>query len=162
MCDKLVFDLSQEVEGSPNVFVRKDWVNILDNQNQNYSNSQSIIDTSQLSNSNKYMSYRESYLAMPLLMTMALPTGNISIVNSALGANAAIADISLGNWNTSTTGTSADYVMGLKNWFGTMIHSMTLDYNGSTIAQQTPFINMWNTFKLMTSLSYQDVLSKQI
>jgi hypothetical protein len=72
MCDKLVFDLSQEVEGSPNVFVRKDWVNILDNQNQNYGNSQSIIDTSQLSNSNKYMSYRESYLAMPLLMTMAL------------------------------------------------------------------------------------------
>ena len=160
MCDKLVFDLSQEVEGSPNVFVRKDWVNILDNQNQNYSNSQSIIDTSQLSNSNKYMSYREAYLAMPLLMTMALPVGNISIVNSALGANAAAADISLGNWNTSTTGTSADYVMGLKNWFGTMIHSMTLDYNGSTIAQQTPFINMWNTFKLMTSLSYQDVLSQ--
>jgi hypothetical protein len=160
MCDKLVFDLSQEVEGSPNVFVRKDWVNILDNQNQNYSNSQSIIDTSQLSNSNKYMSYRESYLAMPLLMTMALPTGNISIVNSALGANAAAADISLGNWNTSTTGTSADYVMGLKNWFGTMIHSMTLDYNGSTIAQQTPFINMWNTFKLMTSLSYQDIISQ--
>jgi hypothetical protein len=53
MCDKLVFDLSQEVEGSPNVFVRKDWINILDNQNQNYSNNQSIIDTSQLSNSNK-------------------------------------------------------------------------------------------------------------
>ena len=32
MCDKLVFDLSQEIEGSPNVFVRKDWINILDNQ----------------------------------------------------------------------------------------------------------------------------------
>ena len=31
-CDKLVFDLSQEVEGSPNVFIRKDWINILDNQ----------------------------------------------------------------------------------------------------------------------------------
>ena len=37
-CDKLVFDLSQEVEGSPNVFIRKDWINILDNQNQNYQN----------------------------------------------------------------------------------------------------------------------------
>ena len=36
MCDKLVFDLAQEVEGSPNVFIRKDWLNILDNQNQNY------------------------------------------------------------------------------------------------------------------------------
>lgn len=46
--DKLVFDLSQEVEGSANVFVRKDWVNILDNMNQNYNSNQSVIDTSQL------------------------------------------------------------------------------------------------------------------
>ena len=75
MCDKLVFDLSQEIEGSPNVFVRKDWINILDNQNQNYSNNQSIIDTSQLSNSNKYMSYREAYLAIPMMLTMGTPLG---------------------------------------------------------------------------------------
>ena len=53
MSDKLVFDLAQEVEGSPTVFIRKDWINILDNQNQNYNNNQSIVDTSQLSNSNK-------------------------------------------------------------------------------------------------------------
>ena len=59
-CDKLVFDLSQEVEGSPNVFVRKDWLNILDNQNTNYQNNQSMIDTSQLSNRKKYMGYREA------------------------------------------------------------------------------------------------------
>ena len=51
--DKLVFDLAQEIEGSPNVFIRKDWVNILDNQSQNYAGNQSVIDTSQLSNSNK-------------------------------------------------------------------------------------------------------------
>jgi len=159
MCDKLVFDLSQEVEGSPNVFVRKDWVNILDNQNQNYSNSQSIIDTSQLSNSNKYMSYRESYLAMPLLMTMALPTTGIGITMTATTGNvSAAAPLIMADVNTNAT--SGDHIMGLKNWFGTMIHSMTLDYNGSTIAQQTPFINMWNSFKLMTSLSYQDILSQ--
>jgi len=70
MSDKLVFDLSQEVEGSPNVFVRKDWINILDNQSQNYNSNQSVIDTSQLSNSNKYMSYREAYLLMPLTLTI--------------------------------------------------------------------------------------------
>jgi len=34
---------------------------------------------------------------------------------------------------------------------------MTLDYNGTTIIQQTPFVNMWNSFKLMTSLSLNDV-----
>ena len=135
-CDKLVFDLSEEVEGSPNVFVRKDWINILDNQNQNYQNNQSIIDTSQLANSNKYMAYREAYLAMPLLLSLKTPV------------------------TVSGTADILDYGLGLKNWFGQIIHSLTLDYNGTTIVQQTPFCNMWNSFKLMTTLSYNDILTQ--
>jgi len=151
MCDKLVFDLSQEVEGTPNVFVRKDWVNILDNQNQNYNNNQSIIDTSQLSNSNKYMSYREAYLSVPMLLsfgTGAVPT---------LTGIPATSGTQFGVFLPATTGTSLDCSIGLKNWFGQIIHSFTLDYNGTTICQQTPYINMWNSFKLMTSLSLNDV-----
>jgi hypothetical protein len=142
-CDKLVFDLSQEVEGSPSVFVKKDWVSIIDNQNQNYSSNQSVLDTSQLSNSNKYMSYREAYLNIPLLLTF-----------TSANATASIAAIDLA---PATLGTSCDYAVGLKNWFGSMIHSFSLDYNGTTIVQQTPFINMWNSFKLMTTLSWNDV-----
>ena len=138
-CDKLVFDLSQEIEGSPAVFVKKDWVSILDNQNGIYSSNQCVIDTSQLSNSNKYMSYREAYLNVPLLLT-------------AVSDNAAAT-----TFVPSATATSADYAFGLKNWFGSVIHSITLDYNGTTIVQQTPFINMWNSFKLMTTLSWGDV-----
>ena len=138
-CDKLVFDLSQEIEGSPNVFVKKDWLNILDNQNQNYSSNQSVIDTSQLSNSNKYMSYREAYLMMPLLLTVSTAAGQFT---------------------PATAGASSDYCVGLKNWFGTMIHSFTVDYMGTTIIQQTPFVNMWNNFKLMTSLSWNDVITQ--
>jgi hypothetical protein len=34
--DTLVFDMSSQSEGSPAIFVRKDWLSILDNQNQNY------------------------------------------------------------------------------------------------------------------------------
>lgn len=138
-CDKLVFDLSQEVEGSPNVFIRKDWLNILDNQNQNYQNNQSIIDTSQLANSNKYMSYREAYLAVPMLLSMSCPLGQ--------GAGPGFQPVN-------------DIALGLKNWFGSIIHSMTLDYNGTTIVQQTPFCNMWNSFKLLTTLSYNDILTQ--
>ena len=137
-CDKLVFDLSQEIEGSPNVFVKKDWLNILDNQSSNYNSNQSVIDTSQLSNSNKYMSYRESFLAVPLLLTMVSTT-----------------DASFAGFQPTTS--NPDYSLGLKNWFGQIVHSMTLDYNGTTIIQQTPYINMWNSFKLMTSLSWSDI-----
>jgi len=143
MCDKLVFDLSQEIEGSPNVFIRKDWINILDNQNQNYNNNQSVVDTSQLSNSNKYMSYRESYFSIPLTMTLQ---------STASAVSAAITQPFF-----SPQTKSADYAVGLKNWFGQIIHSFTLDYNGTTICQQTPYINMWNSFKLATSLSLDDI-----
>ena len=148
MCDKLVFDLAQEVEGSPNVFIRKDWLNILDNQNQNYNSNQSIVDTSQLSNSNKYMSYRESYFSIPFLITLQ-QTGILS--NNATGPTTTTA------FAPAINATSADNAIGLKNWFGQIIHSFTLDYNGTTICQQTPYINMWNSFKLMTSLSLDDI-----
>ena len=139
--DKLVFDISQEVEGTPNVFVKKDWLNIIDNQSGQYASNQSVIDTSQLSNSNKFMSYREGYLSIPLLLTLA--SASVTPTDTDLAP--------------ATAATSADYSVGLKNWFGSMVHQFTLDMNGTTICQQTPYINMWNSFKLMTSLSWGDV-----
>lgn len=138
--DSLVFDMSSAMEGVPSVFLRKDWLSILDNQNQNYQGNQSVIDTSQLANSNKYMNYREAYLTVPLLMTLSQNVGSVATFAPA------------------TAGTSADYLMGLKNWYGSIIHSFTLDYNGTTIIQQTPYLGLWNTFKLMTSLSFNDVV----
>ncbi len=155
MCDKLVFDLAQEVEGSPSVFVRKDWINILDNQTQNYTSNQSVVDTSQLSNSNKYMSYRESYFIVPLTVVMASLDPLAGINTAGLGN---FGDVNI--FTPDNAADAADSAIGLKNWFGNIIHSFTLDYNGSTIIQQTPFVNMWNSFKLMTSMSYNDVLTQ--
>ena len=141
--DKLVFDLSSEIESSTNVFVKKDWINILDNMNTNYASNQSVIDTSQLSNSNKYMSYREAYLIMPILLTVS---------TSTLATAAGFAP--------GTPATTADYMIGLKSWYGQLIHSFTLDYQGTTVIQQTPYINMYNSFRLLTSMSWQDVISQ--
>ena len=139
--DTLVFDMSSQSEGSPSVFVRKDWLSILDNQNQNYQGNQSVIDTSQLANSNKYMNYREAYFLCPLVLTL---TGQGSSTY----------------FTPASAITSCDYAVGLKNWYGSVVHSFTLDYNGTTIIQQTPYVGMWNTFKLMTSLSYDDLITQ--
>jgi hypothetical protein len=133
--DTLVYDMASASEGTASIFVKKDWLNILDNQNGNYRGNQSVIDTSQLANSNKYMNYREAYLAVPMVLTM---TG-VPLTGPA------------------DAGTSMDYAMGLKNWFGSVIHSFTLDLGGTTIIQQTPYAGLWNTFKLMMSLSWSDV-----
>jgi len=157
MSDKLVFDLAQEIEGSPNVFVRKDWINILDNQNQNYNNNQSVIDTSQLSNSNKYMSYREAYFSIPLILTLGVTASDITSVAAVLPSTLDTSATVLTDFSTGN-----DYSIGLKNWFGQVIHSFTLDYNGTTCLQQTPYINIWNSFKLMTSFSMADVLTQGV
>ncbi len=142
MSDTLVFDMSSQAEGTPSVFVRKDWLSILDNQNQNYQGNQCVIDTSQLANSNKYMNFREAYLTMPLLLTLTQSVGAAAL------------------FRPDVTATSADYAIGLKNWYGSIVHSFTLDYNGTTIIQQTPFCGLWNTFKLVTSLSFQDIITQ--
>jgi len=142
MADSLVFDMSQAPDASPQVFVRKDWLNILDNQSQNYSGNQSVIDTSQLANSNKYMNYREAYLSIPLLMGINATT---FVTN---------------NLQPNTAASSCDYSLSLKGWSGSLIHSITLDYNGTTIIQQTPLQSIWNTFKLYCSLSWGDIISQ--
>lgn len=138
MADQLVYDLSSATEGTPTVFIKKDWLSILDNQNGQYSGNQSVIDTSQLSNSNRWMSYREAYLQIPLVMTLTSDANNVGFA-------------------PATAASSADYACGLKNWFGSCIHSIQCDWNGVTVIQQTNFQGLYNTFRLMTSLSCVDV-----
>ena len=140
MSDQMTYDLSQATEGSPNVFIRKDYLSLLDNQNGAYSGNQSVIDTSQLSNSNRFMGYQNAYLQIPMIMTLTADN-----VGAAFAPAAAA--------------TSCDYSCGLKNWYGSIIHSLQADWNGVTVIQQTNFQGLWNTFKLMTTLSYNDILA---
>ena len=113
MSDALIYDLSSQTEGSPTVFVRKDWLSLIDNQNGSYSGNQSVIDTSQLSNSNRYMSYANAYLQIPMVMTLTADTNGAA-------------------FDPATAGTTADYSLGLKNWYGSIIHSVQAEWNGVT------------------------------
>lgn len=138
--DTLVYDMASAPDSTSSVFVNKSWLSILDNQNGSYTGLQSIIDTSQLSNSNRYMNYREAYLTVPLIITATSNTSPAS-----------------GDFAPATAGTSADYLFGLKNWYGSLIHSITCEMNGSVVIQQTPYCGLWNSFKLLTSLSQEDI-----
>ena len=140
MSDVCVLDMARKTIDQSHVFTRRDNLQILDNQNQNYNGNQSVIDTSQFANSNKYMNYREGYLTIPMLLTYT-------------GAGSDAGDL----FAPANGGNNADWSVGLKNWYGSIIHSFTLDYNGTTICQQVPFSGLWNTFKLMTTFSMNDV-----
>jgi len=226
--DSLVFDMSQMTEGSPSVFVKRDWLNIQDQQNGNYGGNQLVIDTSQLANSNKYMAYREAYITMPLTLAVSAPivtvaayantvavvqdlsggtvfgplaaadalsrgyissqvsiggttytilgmneegtyleldgtivggtyaVGSVTIAASQPGLDNYLGDIDAGVGD-APGGEAQTFCVGLKSWFGNMIHSMTLDYAGTTIIQQTPWQSMWSMFGLMTTLSISDI-----
>ena len=134
--DQAAYEMSSSSEASPSIFLRKDWVSLLDNQNQNYSANQCVIDTSQIANSNKYCNYREGYLLIPLLIT---------------------ATSSAANWSPATAASSFDFGVGLKNSYLSVIHSMSLDMNGTTICQTVPFQSLAQNFKLLTTLSWQEV-----
>ena len=88
-----MYEISQSSgDTDQSIFLQKSWTSILDNNNNSYSSGQVTIDTSQLSNSNRWMNYREAYLSVPLLLTA-------SCSNDPLWSNAF---------------TSADYAFGLK------------------------------------------------
>jgi hypothetical protein len=133
--DNVVFDMSQSSEQAPSIFLRKDWISIMDNNNTSYASNNLTLDTSALSNSNKYISWREGILSVPLLLSIT----------------------SSGTFNPATAATGADYGFGLKNNYASVIHSISVDLQGSTIIQQTAFINLFNNFRLLTTMSWQDV-----
>ena len=138
MCDQYVYDMSTANEMTESIMLRRDWISILDQMNTNYASSQSILDTSQLSNSSKWMSYGESMLVCP--MSMVLTTGN-------------------GGSAFNTPGGAPDLQVGLKSWFGNIVHSITVDLAGTTIIMQIPYSNLYNSFKLMASLDLNSVLN---
>jgi len=142
--DPLVFDMSQMSEATPSVFTKRDMLALQDQQNGNYASNQIVIDTSQLANSNKYMAYRDAYLTVPMILAAT------SVPTSATASHCALPA-------PATLGTSADFGFGLKNWFGSIVHSMILDYSGTTIIQQTPLSGLWNCFVLHTTLSLGDL-----
>lgn len=122
-------------------FVKKDWLNINDMNNGSYTSNQCVIETSQLSNSNKYMSYKEAYLLVPMVLT-ASSVGNAD--PTILTA-------------PNTPATSAGFTFGLKNWFGSIVHSLSCELNGVQVLQQSNHTNLYNLFRLLTTLSWQDV-----
>ena len=154
--DELVFSMSAQTEGSPMIFIKRDWLSILDNQNQSYGSNQCVIDTSQLSNSNKYMNYSEANLIVPLLITVTSSANGL--FNPNINQTPAFVT------NVPSTGstapcTPANWAFGLKNWLGSIVHSFSCDMNGTTIIQSTSYSGMWNTFQMITSFSYNDFTS---
>jgi hypothetical protein len=56
-----------------------------------------------------------------------------------------------------TAGTCYDWAVGLKNGYWQMIHAMTVEFNNRNVVQQVPFLNVFSSYRAMTSWSHADL-----
>ena len=132
--DNLVFEESISSEVSQSEFISKKWLYVNDINNGNYA-SQIIIDSTPLANSGGYVNWSEGYIAMPLIVSLS------GVANCGIDANA---DLCAHSW-------------AFKSGFWHMISSMSIEFNNQNIVQQTPFLNVFRSFKALTSLSVDDL-----
>jgi len=130
--DSIVFEESVNTEVSSSEFVDKQWLYVNDNNNGSYS-SQVVLDTTPLANSGSYINWSEAFILMPLLLQF----------ESAAATLTAVAPF--------------DYLGALKSGYWNMLHSLTCEFNNGNIIQQVPFLNVFCSFKNITSWSKDDL-----
>lgn len=135
MSDKEIFESSVETSVDDRQdFVKKEWVYCIDQQNGNYNSSQCSIDLSSLSNSGKFVGLKESFLDIPTLLWFR-STSTMGNIQAA----------------------SLPMLMSLKNGGMQLVHSMSVEWNGQTLTQLSPYLNALSHFKALTSWSDLDV-----
>ena len=138
--DLYVYDLSSQTEGDAHLFQRRDVLSCIDLNSMNYASNMCTIQTDVLSNSSKWLNLYEGNLIVPISIFLTAATAD-----PATGFN--------------PVATPSDYALGIKNSFLTMIHNISLQYNGVTITNQIPLCSMWNCFKLLTTMNSSDFAS---
>ena len=132
MADETQLDKSLADEsGKPATFVDKQWLYVNDSNNGSYT-GQIVLDSTTLSNSGSYIGWSESFLQVPL------------VLQAESAALDAVAD-------------KFDFGMALKSGYWQLIHSMSVEFNNGSVVQQTPFLNVFSSFKNLTSWSEGDL-----
>ena len=130
--DSIVFEESVNTTVSSSEFVDKQWLYVNDNNNGSYS-SQVVLDTTPLANSGSYTNWGEAFILMPLVLQ----------IESAAA--------------TLTAAGSFDFLAALKSGYWNILHSLTCEFNNGNIIQQVPFLNVFCSFKNITSWSSEDL-----
>ena len=123
---------------------------MIDSNNGAY-NGQIQIDTSSLSNSGRWVSYSEGVLQIPLVVTLNALSQSATTSQTATAAMIQTAQIS------TIEDMRKQFAVGLKNGHYQLIHSLSVEYNNTSVVQLTPYLNHYVNYKLMTTLSQGDL-----
>ena len=130
--DSLIFEESVHKEEEMDPMADRQFLFVSDGNNQSYS-SQILLDTTPLSTSGGYCNFKESFLAIPLVLQIEAPSG-------VLGA-----------------ATALDWAVGMKSGYWNILHSLTVEFNNGNVVQSTPYLNMYASFKNLTSWGVDDL-----
>jgi len=130
--DTITLELSTESKmEDPPVFTDKNWLYVNDQNMGSYGN-QIVINTTSLSNNGSFVDYKEAYIVIPTVLQVSSPS-------------LAEADVPL------------DYFACLKSGSWNLLHSMSVELNGGSVVQATSFLNVYSSFKNLTTWSEDDL-----
>ena len=134
MADEYDIQQSLEHQGEEFLMQNRTFAYVNDSNNGSYNGSSQItIDCSGIANSGKYMSFQQSFLQIPLVMTLAANVGNL---NNITGENA--------------------FAASLKNSYTTLIHSLNAEISNNSVVATTSYTNMAINYTLLTTMSAED------
>lgn len=130
MADAFIYNLSSRNDFVEQVATKKEVVWITDQNNGSYNGSISFNSTS-IANSGRFCDWSSSYIVIPYV----------------------VAFYSAGDISSEIT----RFSIGVKNGSWQLIHSMSVDWNQVNVIQLTSFLNIYCSYKAMTSWSYNDM-----
>lgn len=128
MADQYILEESMRSEIENEVFTSKQYIYINDSNAGTYTGNQVVFDLSQFFNSGKYISPKEMYLTLPIVI----------VLSQSLDAS------TLGN---------TDFGMAIKSGYWNFIQSIQVSYRNQDVVQLTPNINYYVSYKCNTTFS---------
>jgi len=137
VADPIIYDKISKEEVKQTPFLDRQILYVQDSNNANYSTNQVVYETQSLSSSGRWLDYSESYLSFPVYMSASCSDNAIQFDDPGE--------------------VHADYLLGLKSGSHQLIHSISLDYNGSNVIQPNGFVNLLTNYNMVTSFSQEDI-----
>jgi hypothetical protein len=132
MADSFALQSSLEPQSQEHLMQNRQFTYIADSNSSSY-NQQVVFDLAGISNSGKYLDCGESFITIPLVLTMTATTGNLKNVS---GENA--------------------FACSLKNGYSNLIHSVNIQCTNNSVVSTMSYSNLPINFKLLTTMSTDD------
>ena len=137
MADEFEVSQSLSEQGDDFLMQNRTFAWIPDSNGGSYSGGgQVVLNCEGIANSGKYLSCNNSYIQIPLVMTLAATTGNFDNIT---GEN--------------------NFAASLKNGYTQLIHSMNVEIANNSVVSTTSYSNMAINYNLLTSQSREDELN---